>query len=178
LPYEWAIEPAKAPGRDPGAFSHEAGDEPFARLRAWPHRSLPIRGFAWVVGGTALLLALPLLGVLGTPILWGLLPFALLVLGALWWALMRSYGDGALTEELTLWRDRIELVRRNPNRPPQRWEADPYWVRVTLTPEGGPVANYLTLTGGGRAVELGAFLAPEERAALEGEVAGALARLR
>jgi len=50
---------------------------------------------------------------------------------------------------------------------PLDWEANPYWVRVALHAKGGPVPNYLTLSGGGREVELGAFLSPPERVELK-----------
>ena len=48
------------------------------------------------------------------------------------------------------------------------WEANPYWVRAKLHTKGGPVPNYLTLTGGAREVELGRFLTPLERVELKG----------
>ena len=51
------------------------------RLLLWRHRSLEPSGFAWVMGLAAAALGLPLLAVVGSPILWGLLPFAV---GALW----------------------------------------------------------------------------------------------
>jgi uncharacterized membrane protein len=35
---------------------------------------------------------------------------------------------------------------------------------------GGPVPNYVTLTGDGREVEIGAFLSEEERIALYGDL--------
>jgi hypothetical protein len=39
-----------------------------------PHRSLTARGFVWFVGGTAALIALPLVAVLGSPVMWGSCP--------------------------------------------------------------------------------------------------------
>jgi len=39
---------------------------------------------------------------------------------------------------------------------------------------GGPVAHYITLKGGGREVEIGAFLSEDERKTLHGELADAL----
>jgi uncharacterized membrane protein len=47
-----------------------------------------------------------------------------------------------------------------------------------MHPDGGPVEHYLTLKGGGREVEIGAFLSPEERLALRAELTEAFARLR
>jgi uncharacterized membrane protein len=57
---------------------------------------------------------------------------------------------------VTLWDDLIRIERHEPRRrEPLDWEANPYWVRVALHAKGGPVPNYLTLSGGGREVELG-----------------------
>jgi len=58
------------------------------------------------------------------------------------------------------------------------WEANPYWVEVKLRPEGGKVENYLTLRGAGREVEIGAFLAPDERQVLRRELDDLFAKLR
>ena len=62
------------------------------------------------------------------------------------------------------------LTRHGPGKRLQSWEANPYWVRVTRHVRGGPVPHYLTLSGGPREVEIGAFLTPEERLQLEGEL--------
>jgi uncharacterized membrane protein len=135
-------------------------------LRLWPHRSMTNRGYAIFVGVTFALICLPMLSVLGSPVLWALMPFALGTL-ALTMSLIRM-NDRALllTEELILWDDRVALVRREPRRPERRWEANPHWVRVSLHEETGPVPNYVTLKGGDREVEIGAFLSADERAEL------------
>lgn len=142
-------------------------------LHLWPHRSLPRRGFVAFIGVTVGLICVPLASVLGTPVLWFLLvPFAIVI--AVTWALIeRSYRDGDLIEELRLTRDRMRLVRRDPDGRQRDWEANPYWVRVRLHARG-PVENYLTLEGGPRAVELGAFLSPDERMALKDDLDRAL----
>lgn len=148
------------------------------QITLWPHRSLPPEGFAIVISLAFALALLPLLAVLGTPVLWGLLPFAMGALALLWAGLRRSYRDAELSEVLTLSPDRIELVRTNVRGPEQRWEANPYWVRLKLHPQNGPVQNYLTLHGGERDVELGAFLSPEERAGLYDELTRRLDDMR
>ncbi len=177
MPLEWLTRPERAPATA-GAFLFAAGDPPAARLRLWPHRSLTPEGFVWFVGGTAALIALPLVGVLGTPVLWGLLPFLIAAVAGIWWALSRNTRDGAVTEELSLWRDRVELVRTDPGGTRRDWAADPHWVQVALHEKGGPVEQYLTLKGGGREVEIGAFLSPDERVGLRGDLMDALARIR
>ena len=161
----------------PYNWDHPASAPPAARLVLWPHRSLPPQGFAAFILITFALLMIPVLGLLGRAELWGILPFTL---GALWltWALLRrNYRDGALTETLTLDRDHAELIRLDPGGQRRTWQANPYWIRVVQHPDG-PVENYLTLTGGDREVEIGAFLSPDERARLKPEIEAALARFR
>ena len=169
MPVEWHMET--------GAPDESGAPVRIRVLELWPHRSLPRRGFAAFIAITAVLICVPLSAALGTPVLWFLLvPFAIVV--ALTWALIeRSYRDGDLIEELRLTRDRMRLVRRDPDGRRRDWEANPYWVRVRLHPKG-PVENYLTLSGGPREVELGAFLSPEERATLKDDLDRALLRVK
>lgn len=172
MPYEWVKRPEGAPER---SGAPPRSDGPIAELHLWPYRSLPRKGFVGFIGLTAVLLALPLIPTVGSPVLWGLLPFLLAALWGLWFALNRSYRDGEVIERLRLWPDRVELSRDGPRRAHAEWRANPHWVRVTLHRREGPVPNYLTLTGGGREVELGSFLAEEERLALWPEVAALFA---
>lgn len=148
-------------------------------LSLWPHRSLSQRGFVAFIAASAVILALPLLSLLGTPALWMILPFATLALSALWLALRtnnrRSRRQG---EHLSLSKDRAHLIHTDANGNRHEWQANPYWLRVSLHAKDGPVPNYLTLTGGGRTVELGRFLSPGERSQLAHDLTQALARLR
>lgn len=148
------------------------------RLHLWPHRSLTQRGFVWFVGGTAALIGVPVVAILGSPVVWGLLPFLLGAIWAIWFALRKNGRDRDIVEDLSLSRDRISLSRHGPRGKRQDWEANPYWLRVTLHPTGGPVPNYLTLKGEAREVELGAFLSEEERITLSHELEQRLAALR
>ncbi|TAG20930.1 MAG: DUF2244 domain-containing protein [Rhodobacterales bacterium] len=161
MPYEWL---PRADGAD--------------RLHLWPHRSLTQRGFVWFVGGTAALIAVPLVGVLGTPVVWPMLPFLLGTIWAIWFALRKNGRDRDIVEDLTLTPARVTLSRHGPRGKRQDWEANPYWLRVTLHPSGGPVPNYLTLKAEAREVELGAFLSEEERIALRDDLQARLATLR
>jgi len=164
MPYRWISEP-------------DCTDPPLWHLQLWPHSSLPPQGFAIFIGVSFAMLLLPLFAVLGTPAHWVLLPFLMGMVALIWYFLRRSYGDAALREDLRLWQDRIELRRSNPRKADQHWQANPYWVRLDLHKTGGPVENYLTLKGNDRTVEIGAFLAPEERLALFAELSGKLAAL-
>ena len=165
MPLKWEELDTGAPDHS-GAPCIRAGGRPCLRLTLWPHRSLPLRGFAAFILITYGMFLLPLMAFLGTAALWGMLPFILATLALIWIFLRRSYADGALREVLTLREDRVELVRQEPRGQQLNWEANPHWVKVELHPEGGPVENYVTLRGNRRTVEIGAFLSPDEREAL------------
>lgn len=185
MPYEWVRPmpeaPVKAGASDIGANANTAVGQsavPLAELHLWPHRSLAPTGFAWVIVITASLLALPLLAVLGTAVLWGLLPFLAAALSGLWYAINRNNRDRGQIEVLRLWPNRMHLVRHDPGRAPREWQENPYWARLTLHKTGGPVPKYLTLAGSGREVELGAFLDPAEREDLYRTLLRGLGQLR
>lgn len=164
MPYEWIDT---APDHT-GAVSY--------RLRAWPYQSLPRRGFVWFIGLTAGFMALPVVAMLGTAALWGLLPFVLAGIGGVWFAIQRSYRQGDMAEELTLDRKTAHVSRRDPDGQMREWTTNSYWLRATL--RRGPVESYLTLTDGQREIELGAFLTPEERRNLHDDIQRRLASLR
>ena len=168
MPYEWT---------DLSTASCRDGSVPITKLRVWPHRSLPKAGFVSFIGLSAGLAGVPLLLLLGSPVLWMLLPFVVAAQAGIWWALRLSYRSGEVVEELRLWPDRLELARHEPFRPLRIWEVNPHWVCATLHETGGPVPKYLTLSGAGRTVEIGAFLSEEERTELKPEIEEALRRL-
>lgn len=164
MPYRWT---ETAPDTS-GAF--------LQTLDLWPHRSLPKRGFVWFIATTVVLLMLPILAVLGTHVLWGLLPFMVLSVGGVWFAIQASYRTGQMREEVLLDRTRLQVRRTDPGRPERLWQTNSYWVRPNL--RKGPVDAYLTLTDGQREIELGAFLTPDERRLLCDDLDRRLAKLR
>ena len=177
MPVLWDQNPDEAPVTA-GASSYRDGAAPGLHAVLTPHRSLPPEGFAWVIGITFVLILIPVLPLLGTPVVWGLLPFLMGAVWLLWAFLRRNYRDGMLHEDLFLWPDRIEIRRTEPPSTVREWVADPYWVRLELHHDGGPVTDYLTLRGSGRHVELGAFLSPGERRDLHDALNRVLAPLR
>jgi uncharacterized membrane protein len=178
MPFEWVKEPSRAPA-SAGALDANRPDAPVGELHIWPYRSLSRRGFCIFISATFLLLSLPLLAVVGTAVLWGLLPFLLGALALIWLFIQRSYRDGTVLEKLTLWPNQVRLIRHDPRQTsPREFEANPYWTEVNLHIKGGPVPNYVTLKCEGREVEIGAFLSEPERLALYDDLRGHISHLR
>ena len=150
MPYEWTHRPSS--------------DTSDWQLSLWPYRSLLRRDFVIFMGATALLVFLPMIAVIGTGALWFILPFVALMFAGLWGALQISYQGGEVLEELSVDSTIARLIRYNPDGQIQEWQANRYWVSVHFHPTGGPVENYITLRGGDREVEIGAFLDAAERA--------------
>ena len=139
-------------------------------IEVWPYNSLKPKGFVLFLGSTFVLISLPLFNVMGTTVFWGLLPFLLVAFMGVWFALRQSLNDRQILEQLTLSKEEIALIRQNPTGEHKRWVCSPYWAKLKIYETEGPVANYLTLTGNGREVELAAFLTEDERKTLYDEL--------
>jgi len=98
--------------------------------------------------------------------------FALLESSAVAFALGVAWRAGDRSERITLDEASLE-VQSLPGRRGMRFQ--PYWVRVQLKPGRG--GHRLWLTSHGRALEIGAFLADEERVELSKKLMVLLADL-
>lgn len=172
MPYEWDKPLTHAPV--PGSPGHAEGADPIASLHLWPYRSLPKRGFAFIIGLAYVLFLIPISAFIGTLAIWWLLLPGLVAIGGLYWFIDKSYRDGEILEELDIWPDLIRLTRHGPHGQHAQWEANPYWVSVQMHAQIGPVPDYVTLKGNGREVEIGAFLSEGERPRLFDELRPAL----
>lgn len=158
MPYDW-IKTAPVPNKE---------------LHLWPHQSLAPKGFVIFIGATSIMLMFPLFPLIGSVALWGILPFLILAVAGVWYALKRSHRNAQILEVLTLSSDTARLIRHNPRGPDQKWECNIFWAKARMHDLGGPVPHYVTLIGEGREVEIGAFLSEEERIVLFEELERAL----
>lgn len=161
MPYEWS----------------KTNSDTSAKLTLWPHQSLPPKGFAAFILATFTLSTIPLYALLGTVLLWGLLPFLLLALGGTYFALRKNDRDRQIVEILTVDPETIHLLRQSRSGEDQEWECNPYWTRITMHDKSGPVPHYVTLKGNGREVEIGAFLSEEERKTLYSDLNDCIRKL-
>lgn len=151
-------------------------DDPVIKLTLWPNRSMHPEGLGvvlWIVG---IGFSLPLIALMGSPVGWGMLPFFMAVLVGLYIALSKNYLDGRLNEVLHIGSGLITIERTEANGEKTCWQANPYWAKPKLHSDA-KIESYLTLSGNGRVVELGAFLSPEEREDLYETLLRALRRL-
>ena len=161
----------------PYIINNEIGTDKATTIELWPYNSLKPRGFVFFLGATFALSALPLFNVLGTKVFWGLFPFLFLTLMGIWFALRKSLRDRQILEQLTLYKDELVLIRQDPNGEQKEWVCSPYWSKLRMYDKEGPVANYITLSGNGREVELGSFLGEDERKELFHELNRLLKKL-
>jgi uncharacterized membrane protein len=145
-------------------------EEPNHCLELWPYSSLPNKGFAIFILITFLMLNFPLYTLLGTKYFWIIFAFLFITLSAIWYALRKNYNDRNILEKLTITEKFCHLTRQNPDGSHQTWKCNSYWTKVSLHENGGPVPNYITLSGSGRVVEIGSFLSEPERKNLYGEL--------
>ena len=155
----------------------ERDDAPIWETTLWPNRSLGRTGFRTTMAILALGFAIPILPFMWAGGFWILLPFVITAFIALWLAFKMNNRQGRLREHISLWHNLLAIERHEVSGDVKRWQANPYWLRIKLVEEGGPIDNYLTLIGSDREIELGAFLSPEERAALKGELETHINRL-
>lgn len=158
-----------------------AGTRPSAPLLfgadLWPHRSLSRRGFVWVLLLATVGFSIPLFALIGEAAFWFVGAFCLIDLALLYGLTELTYRSGRVREEVRVWPERIQIDRFDPSGEHRSWSANPYWVNVRLL-STQRIQDYLVLACAGREIELGAFLAPEERRSLAAALRQALEAAR
>jgi uncharacterized membrane protein len=138
-------------------------DAPLLSLTLWPNRSMNRKTFHTIMIVLCGAMMIPVIPLIGSKTILLVLPFYLVTFSLLFFSIMLNYRAGRLHESIKIWPDLIEVRRYEINGTKKNWYSNPYWTKVTLYRENQKVKNYLTLSGSGREVELGAFLAPNER---------------
>ena len=92
-------------------------------------------------------------------------------------AFRASYYHARTHETVRLTENALAVEKTDPNGHTQRWEFQPYWLRVGIDNSTRSGAM-LTLSSHGRTLEIGAFLTPEEKRDMERALEVELRRLR
>ncbi|HXC57534.1 MAG TPA: DUF2244 domain-containing protein [Rhizomicrobium sp.] len=108
---------------------------------------------------------------------WPIAPFLGLDVALLAWAFRASTIAARREERVTLTPTCLSVARMLPKKPRREWTFNPYWVRVEMdTPHEH--ASSLKLWSHGKFLQIGAFLAPDERAAFAQRLKAALRNAR
>ncbi len=108
---------------------------------------------------------------------WPIMPFMGLDVALLAWAFRASRIAARREEHVTLTPGALRIVRRPPRGTPSETVLNPYWVRVEMD-EPAEHASPLILRSHGKALRLGAFLPPVERASFAQRLRQALRQAR
>ncbi len=104
---------------------------------------------------------------------WPITPFMGADVLLLAWAFRASRRAAQRSEHVTLTSSELRICRNPAKGEPSEITLNPYWVRITLEDDVMP-ARKLVLSSHGRSVQIGAFLAPKERASLAEALMSAL----
>ncbi len=167
-------------------MSQSALSGPEWQVELWPNRSLSkngLRAFLLMLAGcfglffliTALAPGSNNSGTGLQTVLLVIIPFILFVFGFVVIAFAVNNRDGRYVERLCFDGDRLVVEARHPKKPARRWEFQPYWTRVMVRTTRD-VENQLIVKQRDRAIAIGGFLTPEERAELAEEIRSALCR--
>jgi uncharacterized membrane protein len=74
-----------------------------------------------------------------------------------------NYRAAKIRENIKIWPNLIEIKRYEADGTKKEWRANPFWTKINIYTESQKIENYLTLKESGREIELGSFLAPNER---------------
>jgi uncharacterized membrane protein len=141
-----------------------------------PHRSLSPTGF-WIVMGILAGVSFTAGTVFWWLGAWPVIGFMGLDVALVYIAFKASYARAHEYERLRLTKEALTIERVDHWGKVERVALQPYWLRVELDRPRGR-QNRLLLTSHGRAVAVGAFLPPAEKAKLAGVLRDALAAAR
>ncbi len=141
-----------------------------------PYRSLPSRGFFWIM---ATLSAIGFSAGIGFVLAgaWPVTGFFGLDVALVYLAFRVSYRGARQREILRLTQARLDIERISVRGERRRWQFQPFWLRVVFE-ERDDGQNRLLVASHGQSLVLGAFLGPAERRSLAEDLGAALLRWR
>jgi uncharacterized membrane protein len=146
------------------------------RAVLYPHRSLGPKGFLVLmtaIGGASFITGIAFL-LKGA---WPVFGFFGLDVALVYAAFKLNYRAGRLYETIDLNPQTLTITRVQPSGAQEKYEFNPYWVRVFLA-EGSHGRTDLRLTSHGREFAFGRFLTDDERREFSQTLSGALVQAR
>lgn len=151
-------------------------DQVFFDARLQPYRSLPPRGFFWMM---AVLAAISVCAGIGFVLAgaWPVIGFFGLDVALVYLAFRLSYRSARQTESVRLTGAALDVERVSVRGERRQWRFEPYWLRIVFE-EWEEGQNRLLLTSHGKSLVLGVFLSSPERRQVALSLKAALARWR
>ncbi len=162
---------------NPPEIPRDVHADPFFAARLTPHRSLGPRGFVALMAATGLICfasGLVFLAIGAWPVIWF---FGLDVL-IVYVAFRLNYDQARAYEEVQVSPIDVALTRVGPRGERQEFHFNPAWARLDVVRLDGEGVVALRLVSHGRAVTVGGFLNPPDRASFADAFAAALATAR
>ena len=150
---------------------------PLFAARLTPHRSLGQRGFRVVIAIVAVAATIPIITFwsLGA---WPIIGFMGLDVALIVWAMWASLRDGKRYEQVTLWRDQLELRQVDGNGKETLIRFNPAFVKLVIDRDYNERTTGLHLRTRDRDVVLGDFLNNDEKSSFAKAFGTALRRAR
>lgn len=146
------------------------------RFELIAHRSLDRTGF--IILMTAVIVINLIVGVVFTLVgAWPILGFCGLDIALIYWAFKSNYRDGRASETVELSPAVLTLTRIHPSGSTERFQFNPYWVRIRLS-ERDDGRNELFLASHGDKFPFARFLSDDERRDFAESLTGALLAAR
>ena len=152
----------------------DATSEPvFFDARLSPYRSLPPKGFFWVM---AVLAGIGFCAGIGFVLAgaWPVTGFFGLDVALVYLAFRLSYRSARQTESVRLTEAALDVERVSIRGERRRWRFEPYWLKIVFE-EWDEGQNRLILASHGKSLALGTFLSSPERRHLAVALKAALA---
>jgi uncharacterized membrane protein len=107
---------------------------------------------------------------------WPILGFLGLDVLALYWAMSTSLISGRAFEEITLWPDSLRIRRVSGRGQETQEDYNPFFVRLDVRRDHEDRVVRVALVQGGKVVEIGGFLNPNDKASFARSFGQALGR--
>jgi uncharacterized membrane protein len=155
----------------------ETQANPLFAARLTPHRSLTPSGLRLIVAIAAVLSFIPGITFFAMGA-WPVVGFMGLDVLVLYWALSHSFRGGGRYEQVTLWRDSLEILQGSGKSPQTREVFVPSAVRLVIDRDIDEHTTAIHLRTKERDLEIGAFLTADDKASFAKAFGTALRKAR
>ncbi|SFZ85025.1 Uncharacterized membrane protein [Devosia enhydra] len=150
---------------------------PLFAAKLTPHNSLTGNGQRIVIAVMVVMASVPGM-VFFSMGAWPIVGFMGLDILAVWWALSAARRNGRAFEEVTLWRHQLDILKVDGKGQRRSFSFNPLAVRLVIDRDINERTRALHLRGADQTLEIGAFLAENEKSSFAKAFGTALRQAR